>query len=60
MVITPVGGVDALLIELCASKNSGLTEQVPYRSVALRITDKEDLTRSIIVKAIIAIMRIAN
>ena len=40
----PVGGFVTLLIELCASKNSKLTEQVPYRSVVPRITDKEDLT----------------
>ena len=39
-----VGGVDTLIIELCASKHFELTEQVPYRSAALRITDNEDLT----------------
>ena len=44
MLNPPVGGFVTLLIELCASKNFKLTEQVPYRSVAPRITDKEDLT----------------
>ena len=51
--------VDNLLIELCASNSSELTEQVPYRFAALLITDKEDLTRSNTVNAIISIMRIA-
>ena len=60
MLIPPVGWVDALSIELCASKNTESTEQVPYRFAALRITDKEDLTSSITMKAIISIMRIAH
>ena len=55
MLIPPVGGVDALLMELCASKQIELTEQVPYRSAALHITDNEDLTRSATVKPIIDI-----
>ena len=55
-----MGGVDTLRIELCASKNSELTEQVLDRSAALRITDKENLKRSITMKAIISIMRIAT
>ena len=54
------GGVDTLLIKLCASQKCELTEQVPYRSAALRITDKENLTCSITVKANISITRIAN
>ena len=58
--IHPVGGVNTLLIELCASDNSELTRQVPYRSAALRITEKEDLTRSCTVKAIISIMKAAH
>ena len=60
MLMSPVEGVDALLIELCASKNFELTEQLPYRSAALRITDKENLTRSNTMKAIIYIMRVAH
>ena len=55
-----VGGVDTLLIELCASENSELTRQVPYRFAALRITEKQDLTSSCTVKAIISIMKAAQ
>ena len=55
-----VGGVNTLFIELCASDNSELTRQVPYRSAALRITEKQDLTRSCTVKAIISIMKAAQ
>ena len=56
----PVGGVNTLLIEFCASDNSELTRQVPYRSAALRISEKQDLTRSCTVKAIISIMKAAQ
>ena len=42
----PATGVDTLFIELCASEDSELTKQVPYRSAALRITEKEDRTFS--------------
>ena len=58
--IFPVRGVDTLLIEFCASENSELTRHVPYRSAALRITEKQDLTCSSTVKAIISIMRAAH
>ena len=58
--IRPVRGVDTLLIEFCASENSELTRQVPYRFAALRITEKQDLTCSSTVKAIISIMRVAH
>ena len=60
MLIQLVGGVDAVLIELCASKNFELTEQVPYRSGALRIADKDGRTRSITAKAIMCIMMVTN
>ena len=48
--------VDTLFIELGASENSELTNQVLYVSIAVRITEKEDLTLSSIVKTILSIM----
>ena len=39
-------GLDTLLVELCASDDSELIKQVPYRSAAMRITEKENLTHS--------------
>ena len=57
--VPPVGGVNTLLIEFCASDDSELTRQVPYRSAALRVTE-QDLTCSCTVKAIISIMKAAK
>ena len=54
-----VGGVNTLLVEFCASDNSELTRQVPYRSAALMITETQHLTCSCAVKAIISIMKAA-
>ena len=55
-----VKGIDTLLIEFCASDISELTRQVPYRCAALRIPEKQDLSRSCAVKAVISIMRAAH
>ena len=55
-----MGGIDVLFIALCASENSDLARHVPYRSATMRITLKEDLTRSIAMKAIKTIMRVAH
>ena len=53
-------GVDTLLIELCASADSELTKHVSCGSVALRITNKDDLTRARTLDAIVQIIRIAR
>ena len=53
------GGIDQLLIELCAS-DSELTKNVPYCFAALRITDKENLTNSHILQAVLGIVSIAK
>ena len=45
-------GVDALLIEFCASANFELIKNVRYGSVARRVTDKEDFTRGSTIKAV--------
>ena len=49
-----------LLIEFCASADSELTKHVPYGSAALRITDKEDFTKTRTLEAILTIIRIAR
>ena len=49
-----------MLIDFCASDNSELARQVPYRSAALRITEKQHLASSCMVKAIISIMKAAQ
>ena len=56
----PMRGVDALLIELCASAGSELIQQVPYGSAAIRITDQQVLTNSKTLRAIRAIIRLAR
>ena len=56
----PVIGDDTSFKELCASEDYEFTKQAPYRSAALRITGKEDLTLSSIEKAITSIMRISH
>ena len=53
-------GVDALLIKLCASEDSELTKNVTYGSAALRITDKEDFTKSRTRQVVLEIIRIAK
>lgn len=56
----PIRGIDTLLIELCASAELELTQQVPYGCAAVRITDKEDFTNKHTVYAILAIVRLAR
>ena len=48
-----------MFIELCASEDSNLTKHVPYRFAAMHITEEDDFTHFIIVRAIKTIMRVA-
>ena len=45
-------GIDTLLVELCASDDSDLIKQVPYRPAVIWITENENLTHSQIAEAI--------
>ena len=53
-------GVDTFLIELCASADSDLIKNVPCGSVAIRITDMEDLTKRGTVKVVEEIVRVSK
>ena len=46
------GGIDHLLIELCAGHSSELTRTVPHRSAAIRITERMDLRNKLIVRVL--------
>ena len=54
------GGIDTLLIELCASDKSTLTALVPHRSAAARITEKPDLTNTKTLRILQDIVRLAG
>ena len=49
-----------LLVERCASADLELTDDVPYGSAALLITDKEDRTKRGSIKVVEEIIRVAN
>ena len=40
------GGINRLLIELCASDSSRLTQIMPHRAAAIRVTQQTDLTNN--------------
>ena len=53
------GGIDQLLIELCATNSSQLTQTVPPRAAAIRITETADLTNDKTLRVVRDVIRYA-